>query len=222
MIVFRETSDIRISYSFPNVTILKLCFVSLLFLWLFFTPRLYWGRYSFSRLVTWISEIGYLLLPSRDMAEIPTIWGRYNFPIHFWGRDVSEKVWNRFLGSSGGRYGDLFKWYKITSSECYNWSDITLTCGLIAEIVLNTQFDILLNTERIPFIICNGSGMTINSSLTIRSCQIYDLHMFLLRPFFPKLVFLDFEFRKSLSTCILLHIKQPAGFIHLSTKAVNF
>ena len=29
------------------------------------------GRGSIPRLATWISEIGYLLLPSRDMAEIP-------------------------------------------------------------------------------------------------------------------------------------------------------
>ena len=28
-------------------------------------------RGSILRLATWISEIGYLLLPSRDMAEIP-------------------------------------------------------------------------------------------------------------------------------------------------------
>ena len=31
-------------------------------------------RGSIPRLAIWISEIGYLLLPSRDMAEIPLKW----------------------------------------------------------------------------------------------------------------------------------------------------
>ena len=31
-------------------------------------------RGSIPRLAAWISEIGYLLLPSRDMAEIPLKW----------------------------------------------------------------------------------------------------------------------------------------------------
>ena len=40
-------------------------------------------------------------------------WGRCNFPISFYARDISMNIWNQSLRKFYGRYGDLFKQYEV-------------------------------------------------------------------------------------------------------------